>query len=389
MLWLSAAAFFFYLALLGAFFWFVTTQVFIVELNSGIWWFALLLYILVLILNLGVVFHPWRYSLYVRLLVLGSVIALTGAVAYLGVTFRPFRNVRLSDKIGALLFGGEGVDLDSLPPAKPELELPMPEALDQGRCNSCWAYAGAAAMSSMLYEAGRVELKECTSGQSIQDWVVSPQALIDLDTRGKCNGSYTPQAFRIAESYSLPTGRCVPGYSSTWRGSASDCTCNGPKTQHCLLSQTSAAQHQSCSNPEEPLVLNGSLRQRSSTRINGTVENMKKALSFYGPLIVWISFYREGYPGWTLYEKTFLGSGYKKINSNFIARPRDDPNYRVENDALGHALVLYGYGKNAEGVEYWIARNSWGKQWGYDGSVNIELGVNAWGIESDVYAMAP
>lgn len=389
MLLVSVVAFLLYLAFLGGFFYVVTNEIFIVKLNSGVWWFALLFYILLVILQSTVIFHPFRYSFYVRILVLISVLALTGVVIWLGLEYQPFQNVQLSDRIGALFDSfGTGVDFDNLPPAVAEVTKPMPEALNQGNaCNSCWAYAAAAALGSMAYEKDRVVLNGCASGRPVQDWVVSPQAMVDLDTVGKCAGSYTAQGLRLAAANALPSSRCVPGYSSRYVNSSRNCGCNGPSSRYCLLAQTGKNFHSRCSNASEPFRTDTRFVGKTVSRVNGNVDNMKKAISYIGPLVVWVSFYSQGYPIWTLYQKSALGEGFSLKNSNYIARPRDDPNYRIETNGIGHAMVIYGYGKNEEGVEFWQVRNSWGRDWGYQGSVNIELGVNAWGIESDVFVL--
>jgi len=55
--------------------------------------------------------------------------------------------------------------------------------------------------------------------------------------------------------------------------------------------------------------------------------------------------------------------------------------------SLDHALQLVGYGRAADGSEYWICRNSWGASWGQAGYINIRKGMNMCGIAS--YALLP
>lgn len=389
MLWFGLLSLLVYLVLLGAFFYVMTTEVFVVKLNSGIWWFALLLFLICVILNLTVILHPTNYSFYVRVSVLVALAALTGVVAWLGIEYKPFQNIVISEKLGALFEGGSTINFDDLPPPLEEVTLDMPAPLNQGRCSSCWAYAGALILSSILYQPDRVSQRSCSEGADVKDWLVSPQALIDLDTVGKCRGSYTDQGLKLATRYSIPNAKCVPGYSSKFNGSTSSCTCNSPKTKFCLLSQSGAREHSKCSNPDITLKKNGSFRGREVSRIEPNVTNIKKALSFKGPVLVWISFYKEGPdPLWCLTDRNlFGGTGFSLPNANWVARPRDDKNYRIEYGAIGHALVIFGYGKNTDGVEYWICQNSWGKDWGYKGTIKIELGVNAWGIESDAHVI--
>ena len=58
MYWLSIFSIIGFLGLIGLVFWFSTTEVFIVELGSGTWWFALLLLALVCILSFTVFVPP-------------------------------------------------------------------------------------------------------------------------------------------------------------------------------------------------------------------------------------------------------------------------------------------------------------------------------------------
>jgi len=49
-----------------------------------------------------------------------------------------------------------------------------------------------------------------------------------------------------------------------------------------------------------------------------------------------------------------------------------------------HMVQLYGWGTTADGVDYWLARNSWGKGWGLEGLFKIKKGTNELGIEANV-----
>lgn len=50
---------------------------------------------------------------------------------------------------------------------------------------------------------------------------------------------------------------------------------------------------------------------------------------------------------------------------------------------LDHAVLIVGYGKDDEGREFWIMRNSWGTSWGEDGYMRmaIEEGRGTCGVQ--------
>ncbi|PPD68472.1 hypothetical protein GOBAR_DD34650 [Gossypium barbadense] len=45
-------------------------------------------------------------------------------------------------------------------------------------------------------------------------------------------------------------------------------------------------------------------------------------------------------------------------------------------NALSHAVTVVGYGTSEEGLNYWLAKNSWGETWGEKGYIRIQRDAN-------------
>jgi hypothetical protein len=83
-------------------------------------------------------------------------------------------------------------------------------------------------------------------------------------------------------------------------------------------------------------------------------EKIKKILFFYGPLTVLIYVDEKlPYVASGIYKSTDTKDG-KKMNPN-------------------HAVVIAGYGVDLDGDEYWIIRNSWGKDWAESGYFQMDV----------------
>jgi hypothetical protein len=394
-----------FLCFLGAFFYVITNEVFVVTFNSGIWWFALLLYLLLVAVDLWLIFHPTNQSVRVKVVTAFTLIAVTAVIIYLGIEYEPFRNIKVNEKLGAFFTNDsvDGVlDVDNLPEPLKEIQYKMPSVLEQGDCGSCWAYAGAAALSANLIFNSNNSSKDfgysCTfPNTKIKGWEVSPQSLIDLGTEftvggnkfGKCNGDYSNKGLILGINNETPTGKCIPSYSSKYSGSINSCPseCGSEKSKDCLLSQTLSKEYNKCANGKIT-DKKRKFQNKKVLRIPEGENAMLKAISKYGPVLVWISMYPDGsYPAWTLQEKSLFGSN-KIVSNGFVAKPSmDRKRYTIDRNGVGHVVVAYGYGELKDGTKYWKCQNSWSSKWGQKGSIKIQRGVNAWGIESEAYAI--
>jgi hypothetical protein len=223
---------------------------------------------------------------------------------------------------------------------------------DQGRCNSCWAFAIAHCMRAR---------REVHTGQAQPP--LSAQSLLDAqpDTRrhgvatctrndlDKCAcGSTLTSAFRAARDVGLVSTACDP-----YRASNANAL---PGNDHALCETAPNCFH----HPET--------RGGACTRVRfaevyiiQTEEAAWEELRCHGPLVVALAVTRS------LASPGFDDDGLLIV---------DD-----EADVEGlHAVCVVGAGTTSSGRDYWLIRNSWGTGWGDKGYAKVERGKHALGM---------
>ncbi|XP_056236454.1 procathepsin L-like [Seriola aureovittata] len=180
---------------------------------------------------------------------------------------------------------------------------------DQGSCSSCWAFSAVGALEGQLAK---------TTGQLLS---LSPQNLLDCDRQSDgCEGGQMTEAFEYVEE----NGGINSEEDYPYMG----------ETQHCR-NKPSAFAAQVKGFEEIP---------------EGDECALAQALYHVGPLSVAID---TNHIKFQLYKS---GVYYNPENKK---------------DLLDHAMLLVGYGETAEGVKYWIVKNSYGTDWGEEGYIRI------------------
>jgi PKD repeat protein len=207
-------------------------------------------------------------------------------------------------------------------------------AKNQGSCGSCWAFAAVSCFESIINIAW---------DNPNLDIDLSEQYILScLPVSGSCNGGYPLSAFKLIRSTS-PMGNYH----------------NGLIPEDCFpyRADDSIPCSEKCEDWENKLI---PLADYGSWRPNypQDIDAIKSSIMTYGPVVT--MFYATGdFARWGIDHQ----------------EPTDYYPY-VEQNGANHAVILVGW-KDDSSIEnggYWIVKNSWGTNWGYDGFFNIEYG---------------
>ena len=179
----------------------------------------------------------------------------------------------------------------------------------------CWAFSAVAATEGIT---------KLSTGKLIS---LSEQELVDCDVNGEdqgCNGGLMDDAFQfIIDNGGLTT-------ESNYPYKASDGTCN---TNKASSSAATISGYEDVPSNSESALLKAVANQPVSVAIDAGGSDFQ--------------LYKSG---------VFTGACGTELD---------------------HGVTAVGYGKTADGIKYWLVKNSWGKSWGESGYIRMERDVDA------------
>lgn len=192
---------------------------------------------------------------------------------------------------------------------------------DQGGCGSCWAFAAAAVLESAAAIADGSGQLKTLSTQQLVSCVPNPN---QCGGDGGCSGAVAELAFTYTTLYGI-TSEYKYSYSSYF-GTTGSCKFNA-KQQTPEVNNTGYA----------------------NVLVNDQ-QSLLEAVATIGPIAVSVDA-----SNWASYEEgVFDGCDYNK------------------NIDINHAVVLIGYGTDAQYGDYWLVRNSWSTDYGEDGYIRVK-----------------
>lgn len=214
-------------------------------------------------------------------------------------------------------------------------------ARDQGDCGSCWLFGAIGALESII------EIKE--DCPNLNPDLSEQYVLSCIPEAGSCNGG---DPYNCAFSYIINSSQSGGNY-------------NGVTQENYFAYQSNFNYIPSCNEKDDDwenhLVPLSDYWQSGFWNINdpNLIDTIKSLIYTKGPVysMYWVSDYFKIWGA--VYHKST--DYYKDINENC-------PNY------VNHGIVIVGW-KDDPAIPnggYWIVKNSWGTEWGYNGFFNLE-----------------
>lgn len=216
-------------------------------------------------------------------------------------------------------------------------------------CGSCWAHAATGALTD------RMILARDKAGDHTPVVPLSPQVMLDCkdDNLGSCHGGSAVGAYAFIHTNGVTDITCSPYYGADYVYWGEGSGCGETMCRNC-------DRFGSCK------FINGTKYYVSDFGLVTGEEAMKNEIYSRGPIAC--SVYAHSSPFEDYKEGIIQDSGIY--------------NYTT------HVVVITGWGKTANGMEYWSGRNSYGTTWGEGGWFKLQRGVNALDIEAHTCAWA-
>lgn len=269
---------------------------------------------------------------------------------------------------------------------------------NQGKCGSCWAFASTSMLSNRfnIHSLGKLHIQLSPAKMILCDWqgkefsLEHPEDTLYLSAiinkKGaestSCYGNTLVDACRYLYQIGVPTEDCVP-YSKKLGVYSNFDKISDYKNMLTLPL---------CKNVTGPLgdMCSDFALDKKTGEEFGTPARFFKALHFYGVSGVEKDQGSEYYIRQDIFKWGPIATGMK-VYPDFYTFDAKNDIYAwngQESQVGGHAIQLIGWGKE-NNIEYWIAKNSWGDDWGDRGYFRIKRGVNMCDIEENCVGVIP
>jgi len=216
------------------------------------------------------------------------------------------------------------------------------EPREQKDCGSCYVFA------TMKMMEARIDI------QYGDDVRLSPQHVLDCSYHNQgCDGGYPFLVNKFSSQFDLVPEHCSP-YKGV-KGSCGQCDTN-------LLQTTYKASNYG--------FVGGAYGSSNERNIMTEIMNN-------GPVVM--SFEPR-------YDFMYYQSGvYHSVVPDYVQNHSSRPEW----ERVDHSVLCYGWGETEAGEKYWLLQNSWGNDWGENGSFRMRRGVDESAIESLVEFATP
>jgi len=209
------------------------------------------------------------------------------------------------------------------------------EIRNQANCGSCWAFSGAEVLGDRFCIA--------TNGTFNED--LSPEYIVECDsTDYGCEGGYLDNLWRFLSRVGTVTDKCDSYVSG--QGDVPECptTCDDGSPLKFFKADPKT------------------IKLFSKNNLEAVQEDIMK----YGSIQM----------GFKVYQDFFsYSSGVYQHKKGGLAG--------------GHAVKVIGWGVSPDSIPYWIVANSWGEDWGMNGTFLIKRGSNECDCETQLYSARP